>query len=111
MIPKDGHLFVVLDAGLAVCLKSDTGEELWKERLGGDFFASPVMVGDRIYASNAAGKNFVFVATPKAFQLLASNQLGNEAYASPVICDSRIYLRVAKKGAERQEILYCIGTK
>ena len=111
MIPKDGHLFVVLDAGLAVCLKSDTGEELWKERLGGDFFASPVMVGDRIYASNVAGKTFVFVATPKAFQLLASNQLGDEAYASPVICDSRIYLRVAKNGAERQEVLYCIGTK
>ena len=111
MIPKDGHLFVVLDAGLAVCLKSDTGEELWKERLGGDFFASPVMVGDRIYASNVEGKTFVFVATPKAFQLLASNQLGDEAYASPVICDSRIYLRVAKKEAERQEILYCIGTK
>jgi outer membrane protein assembly factor BamB len=100
-----------LDAGLAACWKSDTGEELWKERLGGDFFASPVMVGERIYASNVAGKTFVFVATPKSFQLLASNQLGDEAYASPVICDSRIYLRVAKKGAERQEILYCIGTK
>ena len=111
MIPKDGYLFVVLDAGLAACWKSDTGEELWKERLGGDFFASPVMVGDRIYASNVAGKTFVFVATPKSFQLLASNQLGDEAYASPVICDSRIYLRVAKKGAERQEVLYCIGTK
>ena len=111
MIPKDGHLFAVLDAGLAVCWKSDTGEELWKERLGGDFYASPVMVGDRIYASNVAGKTYVFVATPKAFQLLSSNQLGDEAFASPVICDSRIYLRVAKNGAERQEILYCIGTK
>ncbi|NOS72200.1 MAG: PQQ-binding-like beta-propeller repeat protein [Verrucomicrobia bacterium] len=111
MIPKDGHLFAVLDAGMAVCWKSDTGEELWKERLGGDFYASPVMVGDRIYASNVAGKTFVFVATAKAFQLLASNQLGDEAFASPVICDSRIYLRVAKNGAERQEILYCIGTK
>ena len=111
MIPKDGHLFFVLDAGLAACWKSDTGEELWKERLGGDFFASPVMVSDRIYASNVAGKTFVFVATPKSFQILASNQLGDEAYASPVICDSRIYLRIAKKGDERQEILYCIGTK
>jgi len=70
-----------------------------------------VMVGDRIYASNVEGKTFVFVATPKAFQLLASNQLGDEAFASPVICDSRIYLRVAKKGAARQEVLYCIGTK
>lgn len=111
MIPKDGHLFMVLDSGMAACWKSDTGAELWKERLGGDFYASPVMVGDRIYASNVTGKTYVYVATPKAFQLLAANQLGHEAFASPVICDSRIYLRVAKQGDQRQEILYCIGSK
>ncbi len=109
MIVQAGHLYAVMDAGVAACWKSDTGEELWKERLGGDFFASPVMVGDRIYASNVSGKTFIFTATPKSFQLLAQNQLGEEAYASPVICGSRIYLRVATKGAARQEFLYCIG--
>ena len=109
MIQKEGHLYAVMDAGLAVCWKSDTGEELWKERLGGDFFASPVMVGDRIYASNVGGKTFVFEATPKHFKLLAQNQLGDEAYASPAICGSRIYLRGAKRGESRQEFLYCVG--
>jgi outer membrane protein assembly factor BamB len=111
MITKAGHLYAVIDAGMAICWKSDTGEELWKERLGGDFFASPVMVNDRIYASNVGGKTFVFEATPKSFKLLAQNQLGDEAYASPVICDGRIYLRVAKKGESRQEFLYCVGNK
>jgi len=109
MIVKAGHLYAVTDAGLAICWKSDTGEELWKERLGGDFFASPVMVNDRVYASNVAGRTFVFEARPAAFKLLAQNQIGDEAYASPVICGSRIYLRVAKRGANRQEFLYCIG--
>jgi outer membrane protein assembly factor BamB len=110
MIVKDGHVFAVMDAGIAICWKSDTGEEVWKERLGGDFFASPVMVGDRIYASNVAGKTYVFEATPKSFKLLGQNQLGEEEFASPVICDSRVYLRVAfKKGVPRQEYLYCIG--
>jgi outer membrane protein assembly factor BamB len=109
MIVKSGHLYAVTDAGMAVCWKSDTGEELWKERLGGDCFASPVMVDDRIYASNAGGKTFVFDATPRSFKLLAQNQLGDEAYASPVICGSRIYLRVAKRGESRQEFLYCVG--
>jgi outer membrane protein assembly factor BamB len=111
MIAKDGHLYAVLDAGLAVCWKSDTGEELWKERLGGDFYSSPVMAGDRMYAVNVTGKAYVFTATPGKFELLASNQLGDEAYASPVICDSRVYLRVAKKGEQRQEFLYAIGGK
>jgi outer membrane protein assembly factor BamB len=109
MIAKAGHLYAVMDAGVAVCWKSDTGEELWKERLGGDFFASPVMVGDRVYASNVRGKTYVFNATPKNFKMLAQNQLGDEAYASPVICGSRIYLRVAQRGEQRQEFLYCVG--
>lgn len=109
MIAKDGYLYAVMDAGLAVCWKGETGEELWKERLGGDFFASPVMVNDHIYASNVNGKTFVFEATPKTFKLIASSQLGNEAYASPVVCGDRVYLRVAVKGDQRQEFLYCVG--
>ena len=109
MIAKGGHLYAVMDAGIAVCWKSDTGEELWKERLGGDFYASPVMVGENIYASNVGGKTFVFEATPKNFKLLAQNQLGDEAYASPVICGNRVYLRAARRGENRQEFLYCIG--
>jgi outer membrane protein assembly factor BamB len=111
MICKDGYLYATLDSGMAVCWKSDTGAELWKERLGGDFFASPVMVEDRIYAVNLAGKMFVYEATPKNFKLLAENQLADEAYVSPSICGNRIYLRVAKRGNPRQEFLYCISDK
>jgi hypothetical protein len=109
MIQKDGYLYAVMDAGLAVCWAADTGMEMWKERLGGDFFASPVMVGNRIYATNVRAKTYVFEATPKHFEMIAQNQLGDEAYASPVICGSRVYLRVATKGDKRQEYLYCIG--
>lgn len=109
MIQKEGYLYAVMDAGVAVCWAADSGTEMWKERLGGDFFGSPVMVGNRIYATNVRGKTYVFEATPKHFELLAQNQVGDEAYASPVICGSRIYLRVAAHGDKRQEYLYCIG--
>ena len=109
MIQKDGYLYAVMDAGVAVCWAADTGTQMWKERLGGDFFASPVMVGSRIYATNLRAKTFVFEATPNHFEVLAQNQLGDEAYASPVICGSRIYLRVATRSDKREEYLYCIG--
>jgi outer membrane protein assembly factor BamB len=109
MIVKEGHLYAVMDAGLAVCWKSDTGEELWKERLGGDFFASPVMVGDRMYATSVRGVTSVFEATPGRFRLLAQNQLGDETYASPSICGDRVYLRTAHTGNGRAEYVYCIG--
>lgn len=110
MIAKEGLLYAVLDAGMAVCWKSDTGEELWKERLGGDFFASPVMVGDRIYATNLRAKTYVFEAKPNGFKPLAENQLADEQYASPTICGSRIYLRAATRAAQRHEYLYCIAS-
>ncbi|HEY3787195.1 MAG TPA: PQQ-binding-like beta-propeller repeat protein [Urbifossiella sp.] len=107
---RGGHLFAVTDDGFAVCWKSDTGRELWKEKLGGGFTASPVPVGDLVYAANEAGKTFVFKATPTDFEVLAENKLGDEILATPTICGSRIYLRVAvKKNGKREEILYCIG--
>ena len=109
MIADGGYVYAVMDAGLAVCWKSDTGEEKWKERLGGDFFASPVRVGNRMYATNQRGVTFVFEATPERFQLLSQNTLGNEAFASPSICGSRVYLRAAQTGDDRREFLYCIG--
>ena len=110
MIVQKGHLYAVMDAGLAVCWKSDTGEELWKERLGGDFFGSPVMVGDRIYATNLRGLTYVFTARPGKFELLAKNQLGQETYASPSVARGQVYIRTAERtGEKRQEYLYCIG--
>jgi outer membrane protein assembly factor BamB len=109
MLMKDGYLYATMDAGFAACWDSATGQEFWKERLGGAFFASPVLVGERIYATNLAGKTFIYSTDPKEFRLLATNQLGNEVYASPIISGNRLYLRVAFKGAKRQEHLYCIG--
>lgn len=112
MIVSDGHLYASSDSGFAICWDSATGKEIWKERLGGDFFASPVLADGKIFATNIRGKTYVFNADPKQFKLLGSNQLGYESYASPVICDNKIYLRVARRdGGKRQEYLYCIGAE
>jgi outer membrane protein assembly factor BamB len=111
MLVGDGHLFALLDSGHAVCWRSDTGEERWREKVDKDFYASPVMVGSRIYATSLRGVTSVFEATPQHFKLLAQNQLGDEALASPAICDGRIFLRSAKKGEPRQEYLWCISGK
>ena len=109
MLVREGHVYAVLDSGQAVCWKSDSGDELWREKVDKDFYSSPVMVGNRIYATSLRGVTSVFEATPAQFKLIAQNQLGEEAFASPAICGNRIYLRSAKKGTPRQEYLWCIG--
>lgn len=110
MLIQDGNLFAVLDSGIATCRVAATGEELWKSRLSGTFASSPVIVRDRIYATNDDGTTFVFGASAEKFELLAKNKLGNNVYATPVICDSCIYTRVAHDiDGNRQEFLYCIS--
>lgn len=112
MFVKDGHLFAVMDAGVAVCWKSDTGEEVWKERLGGTFSGSPVLVGDLAYVGNESGDVFVYRADPAKFEIVAKNKLGDEIFATPVICGGEIFLRVAANaGGKRQEKLFCLSAK
>jgi outer membrane protein assembly factor BamB len=110
LLVREGYLFAVMDAGVAICWNSSTGEEVWKGRLGGDFTSSPVMVGDLIYATNESGKTFVFKASTEKLELVATNQLGTSAFATPAICGGRIYTRVSSDvDGKRQEVLYCLG--
>ena len=83
-----------------------------KNRLGGTFSSSPVLVGEHIFATNEEGKTFIFKADPTAFELVGENQLGNIVFATPTICGGRIYHRVATQAeGQRQEWLYCLGKK
>ncbi len=107
---QNGYLYGVLDEGIALCWSAETGKELWKARIGGTFSSSPVLVGDKIYATNEAGDTFVYRADPKEYSLLGKNHLGDQVLSTMVICDSRIYYRAASlSGDKRQEFLYCIG--
>lgn len=110
MIIYEGHIYGVTDAGVAMCWEAATGKELWKGRLGGTFSASPVMVGEHIFATDEAGETSIFKVDPEQFELVARNKLGDEVFATPTICGSRIYMRIAEQqGDRRQEMLYCLG--
>jgi len=117
MLVKDGYLYAVMDAGVAICLECATGKEVWKGRLGGTFSSSPVLVGDVIHVTNEAGRTFIFKATPAAFHLVGENVLGSECFATPTICGGRIYTRVAYhepaegESGKRREYLICIGER
>jgi len=110
LLINDGYLYAVTDAGVATCWRAVDGDEMWKGRLGGTFSSSPVMVGERIYATNEAGETFIYRASPEKFKLLATNQLGSDVFATPTIVGGRIYTRIAmKEDGKRQEMLYCLG--
>lgn len=111
LVTKDGYLYGVLDAGIAVCWEAATGKEMWKARVGGTFSSSPVVLRDLIFISNEAGELFIFKASPDDFELVAKNQIGDEVFATPAIVDGQIFHRVAHRSSDgqRQEMLYCFG--
>ncbi len=112
MLIRDGYIYAVTDNGEATCWKSDTGEEMWKERLKTKFSSSPVLVGNRIFVGSEKGEMFVLQVSEKGMKILSRNQLGSEIIATPSICDGEIFLRVADyQDKSRSETLYCFGVK
>lgn len=110
MLVVDGYLFCVTDSGLVHCLQASDGTELWKQRLGGKFSSSPLLVDGKIYVTNERGTTFVFAASPTSFQSLGENQLGTECFATPTPIGNRLYHRFAAgSGASRKEYLAAIS--
>lgn len=87
-----GLLFQVSDGGVASCLDTKTGEVVWTKRLGGNFSASPLLAGDRIYLFDHKGKAIALKAG-REFEQLAENQLDDGFMASPAVAGNALILR------------------
>ncbi len=87
-----GSLVLLQDDGAIICLDAGTGRVARKQRLGGQFSASPVTTADRIYCFDQSGKTTVLAATPDD-KPLAVNQLQEGCFASPAALDGSLYLR------------------
>lgn len=78
--------------GVAGCLDAKTGATVWQQRLEGDFVASPVSAGGRVYFFNRDGGGFVLAAGREA-KVLARNQLDDGCMATPAIAGRALYVR------------------
>jgi outer membrane protein assembly factor BamB len=89
---KDRWIFQCSEQGLASCLEAATGKLLWQERLNGDYSASPVLVGDRLYCVSQEGEVVVLAASDQ-YRLLARNPLGEGTQSTPAVANGRLYFR------------------
>ena len=98
----EGHLFWINDRGVAYCVDVKSGKELAKKRIGGQFYASVVLIKDKLYAVSRFGGTYVLEATPELKQV-AHNKLSDRSdfSASPAVSDGQLILRSDK-------YLYCI---
>src|SRR5262245_60989305 len=86
------ELYMVSDLGMASCLDAKTGKVHWQERLGGNYSASPILAGGRIYFQSEEGTGTVIKAG-RQFERLARNSLGERTLASYAVVDGAIYIR------------------
>ena len=91
LLVKD-RLYFISDKGIGMCLNVETGGEVWKERVGGAFSASPVYADGRMYFFDQAGKTTV-LAPGNEYKLLSENELDGGFMASPAIAGKAIFLR------------------
>jgi outer membrane protein assembly factor BamB len=88
----DDLIFMVDDGGIATCIEAKTGKEVWRERVGGNFSASPFYAEGRVYFFNEEGKAIV-IAASRDFKVLAENQLGDGFMASAAVDGPALFLR------------------
>jgi outer membrane protein assembly factor BamB len=92
LVAKGNLVFAMNSKGIASCFDAPTGNRHWLERIGGNFYGSPIILNDRVYAIDTAGKVVVYAAA-KEFQKLGEFELGEASHSTPSVADGKLYLR------------------
>ncbi|PQO40494.1 serine/threonine protein kinase [Bremerella cremea] len=95
LVAVDDAVYMVSDNGVLSCLDGETGDLRWKERIGGNFSASPIYANGLVYLLDEAGLTTVF-KPGEQFEEVAENDLEERSLASFGIDGNAILLRTEK---------------
>lgn len=85
-------IYMIGDTGIASCVEAKTGEIVWQQRIGGEYSASPVYAGGKIWLFSEDGKTTV-LKPGRTFEQLGESRLEQGFLASPAIAGNAFYLR------------------
>jgi outer membrane protein assembly factor BamB len=92
LVANGNLVFLWGDKGIVACIDGTTGEVHWRQRVGGNFFGSPVRVAGKVYCISAEG-DVVTLAASKDYQLLGRSKLGEASRSTPAVASGRMFLR------------------
>lgn len=93
---SEGRLYLWGDKGVVTCLDAATGTIHWKERVGGNFSASPVTIGSHVMNVSSDGE-IVAIDDADEFAIRGRFSLEEEARATPAIAAGWFVLRTASR--------------
>lgn len=89
--------------GTIECLEPATGRIVWRDRASGNnHWASLVMAGSLLYATDQSGACVIFKPNPAKYDEVARNELGEGTNATPAVSDGQLFFRTAQH-------LICVG--
>ena len=94
----DGLLYVADNGGILTCYTAETGEEMYRNPIGGDissYSASPVAADGRLYFSDEYGNIHIVKAGPE-YEHLATNKMNEICMATPVISGKTLFIRARR---------------
>lgn len=92
----NGLLYVLNDDGIITCLDANTGKPLFSQRLGGDYSASPLLLGNRIVLCSEQGL-VTTIAAGNKYKELSQLDLVESIFATPAVGPDGVYIRTLKK--------------
>jgi len=101
-----GRAYVIDDRGTIDCINPLTGETIWRgvfPKGKGNFYASPLIAGEHLYAAREDG--IVFVLSLKdEFEIISEIDMKDAIIASPIAISDRLLIRTGR-------YLFCVGNK
>lgn len=86
------EIYVMADNGVATCLDAKSGKEIWNERVGGGYSASPTYADGKIYFHSEQGKTVV-IKPGRTYKVLAESDLKEKTFASLAVSGNALYQR------------------
>lgn len=86
------RLYLMTDDGIASCIDVKTGEQVWKQRIGGAFCASPLFVDSQIMFFDQTGTATIF-EPGDTYKQVAQNKLGDGCMGTPAVTGKAMFLR------------------
>jgi outer membrane protein assembly factor BamB len=94
-IALDNRIWLWSDSGIVTCLNASTGDIRFQERVGGNYFGSPVWVDGRLFCVSTSGELVVVEASDK-FNVLHRFALDELCHSTPAVALGRMFIHTEK---------------
>ncbi len=91
-VARDGDMFAMSDTGILTRYDASTGQEKARNRIGGNFSASPIFAGEHLYFSDRKGVVTV-VKVDSEMAVVSTNTFGSPILASPAVIENDLIVR------------------